>query len=525
MASVKRLYPLLFVFIPILNVAARNPGGATVTDVLALSLSMVLVWAVLYGVAALALRRRPEKAAVPLLMLVAVLLFYAYPTFRAAYNDSRGAPGRLIVTVGVFLTVITTVIVGVRWLARRPALRERVDTFFGVMGLLLIAFLGAQVARDQWRARSQLRNSDLAGELARPLSVKSPPVTGVEPLRDIYLLILDEYANSSVLRERFGYDNRPFEDSLQRLGFTIPRLVRSNYAHTLLSIPSLLNFSYLTDLSREPGVRETDPTIPNHLVEHSRTASFLKSRGYRFVFYPSQWWISTERNRNADSTFQAWHGFQPARELTESDLRRAFVSRTPLALLQRGDPYDADHVKRTLGAVAQLPAEDRPTFALAHILNPHYPYVFDAACQPHRTRPNRSWGRGREEDYLRQLECLNRLLLGALTQLLQHSAIEPIILIVGDHGTNSLGYSEAPSARAVSPDQARERFGAFGAFRLPAGGNRNIPDTVTLVNLIPAVLNYYFDAGLNLAPDSLYMSLEKTPYMFAPVDPLALTPH
>ena len=31
------------------------------------------------------------------------------------------------------------------------------------------------------------------------------------PRRDVYLIILDEYANSSVLRERFGFDNRQFE--------------------------------------------------------------------------------------------------------------------------------------------------------------------------------------------------------------------------------------------------------------------------------------------------------------------------
>jgi hypothetical protein len=93
---------------------------------------------------------------------------------------------------------------------------------------------------------------------------------------------------------------------------------------------------------------------------------------------------------------------------------------------------------------------------------------------------------------------------------------------VGDHGTNSLGYSEAKSAEKVSPEQARERFGAFGAFLLPNGGSQGFADSVTLVNVIPMVLNYYFEAGIPLAPDSLYMSLEQTPYRFAPVDATSL---
>jgi hypothetical protein len=93
---------------------------------------------------------------------------------------------------------------------------------------------------------------------------------------------------------------------------------------------------------------------------------------------------------------------------------------------------------------------------------------------------------------------------------------------VGDHGTNSLRYSQAESAEAVSPAQARERFGAFGAFFLPDGGAGQLADSVTLVNVVPTVLNYYFDAAIPLAPDKLYMSLEKTPYLFAEVDPAAL---
>jgi hypothetical protein len=125
------------------------------------------------------------------------------------------------------------------------------------------------------------------------------------------------------------------------------------------------------------------------------------------------------------------------------------------------------------------------------------------------------------DGYIRQVECLNDLLLGLVTSLVQRSSPAPIILLVGDHGTNSLRYSSAKSAETVSPAQARERFGAFGAFYLPEGG-RILADSVTLVNVIPTVLNHYLGAQIPLVPDSLYMSLEQTPYLFAPVDPASL---
>ena len=520
MSKLRRFHPFLFVIIPILNVMARNPGGATLGDVLVLSLAMLVACGLVYAVVALALRHRAEKEAVPLLVVFAVILFYAYPTFRAAYNGARGDPGRLATTGGIVVAVMIAALAGMWWLARRPALLNRANTFLGIMGLLVVGFLGARVFADQLRARSQVRSSVLAKRLAQPIPNRGGDT---KPLPDIYIVILDEYANSSVLRERFGFDNRAFEDSLRHLGFTIPTLVRSNYAHTLLSLPSLLNFAYLTDLTKELGPRQTDPTLPNHLVENNRTIFFLKDRGYRIAFFPSQWWISTERSRHADVQFRAWEGFHLGRAATRSDLRRAFVSRTPLALLQRGDRHDADHVQRTLTGLAALTRDSSPTFALAHVLNPHYPYVFDADCRVHAKRPARKWGQGREQDYVEQLQCLNHLLLGTVTRLLQDPRAEPIILLVGDHGTNALGYNNASQAEDVSPDQARERLGAFAAFRLPRGVKVDVPDSVTLVNLVPTLLNSYFDTHLPVHPDSLYMSLEKTPYLFAPVDPIALT--
>jgi hypothetical protein len=47
---------------------------------------------------------------------------------------------------------------------------------------------------------------------------------------------------------------------------------------------------------------------------------------------------------------------------------------------------------------------------------------------------------------------------------------------------------------------------------------------MTLVNLVPRVLNHYFDAGIKLPADTLYMSVEGDPYSFVPLDPESLAP-
>jgi hypothetical protein len=120
------------------------------------------------------------------------------------------------------------------------------------------------------------------------------------------------------------------------------------------------------------------------------------------------------------------------------------------------------------------------------------------------------------------VECLDSLLLGLVTSLIQHSSPAPIILLQGDHGSNLLDYSSARSAAEVSSDQSRERFGAFGGYYVPGGGSRLFADSVTVVNVMAKVLGYYFNADIRPAPDNLYMSLERSPYRFAQVDPASL---
>jgi hypothetical protein len=339
-----------------------------------------------------------------------------------------------------------------------------------------------------------------------------------EPKRDLYLIVLDEYANADVTREQFGFDNRVFEDSLRRLGFYIPPVMRSNYLHTTLSVPSLLNAALLSGLEGELGPHTSDPTIPDYLVENNRALMFLKSQGYRFVFFPSEWWLSTRHNRNADVEFKTWPTLS-SRELSHTELRRSLCKSTILKLLHMDEPADAEHIRRTFAALRRVPALDPgvPTFAFAHILKPHRPYTFDQECQPRRHTFRRE-PPPRGQGYIRQLNCINRMALDLVDTLLRTSKIPPIILLQGDHGTKTLGAPNMRSVNAISPAAARERFGAFGAYYLPAGGASVFGDTVTVVNVLGNVLRYYLGADLRREPNDLYMSVGRALYALRRID-------
>ena len=506
------LYPFLFAILPVLLIVKRNPGASTTADAAWVVLTGLLGCALVYLVVGLVAGRRRWTPAVALIVLAVIVWFYWYDTLIGFTRRFwRGAPAPVIAVVGLIATVAV-----LRWVSRRPRYLERATTFFTLTGGLLVLWFGFSIIRSKIVERQAIGRSALVAELARPV----PAGVMQGPKRDIYLVILDEYANSVVLREVFGFDNRVFEDSLRQLGFTIPRVTQSNYIHTTFSLPSLLNFAHLTRLSGELGEWSNDPTVPNYLLENNRTVAFLKHLGYKFLFFPSQWWVSTQANRHADWTFHAWHGFDLGREATRSDLRRSLVNTTILSLLQKDYAHDADHVKRTLVALPQVAERPEPTFAFAHVLTPHRPYAVYANCEPRKERfpLGGPWLRQRRQIYVEQVQCVNQQVLTLVSELLRRSSVPPIIVIQGDHGTPALRYDKAASARAVSPPQARERFNPFGAYYLPDGGGKAFADSVTLVNVFQKILSHYFGAEIPAAPDRLYFSMDETPYLFVEFD-------
>ena len=91
------------------------------------------------------------------------------------------------------------------------------------------------------------------------------------------------------------------------------------------------------------------------------------------------------------------------------------------------------------------------------------------------------------------------------------------IMILGDHGSrfSDVRYYEHPES--ASPQFLDERFGAFAAAYLPAGGDSILANPVTLVNVFRYVLSYYFGAQLPPLPNAHYVSGDR-PYRFRKVE-------
>ena len=503
-----RLYPFVFAAVPVIHLASANDGMSTLPDLAQVLAVVLAVAGVVYLAARYLLPRPAGERLAPMATLLAMAGLLEYQNAARFFLDGSPrraelllAPAAVVLAAGLLL-----------WAYRRPLAHERFAGFLTLMATLLVAFGLTDLANDHRRAARRLKESETVARMAAPIPGPARPKG---PARDVYVLILDQYANQDVLREFYRYDNRPFLDSLRALGFYVPPVTRSNYTHTMLSIPSMLNAAHLTAIAREQGRAVTDPTIPNYLVQHSRVASYLQQRGYRYVFFPSHWWLATSEGPTADVEPRVWERTSPMRELGRTELRRALLesSSVPGRLLSTLGA-DADHVRRTLRGVALAPRLGRPVYVVAHVMSPHPPYAVKADCEPSPRTTN----------YRVQIECLNRQVLALVGELIRSSPVAPVIILQGDHGSKSLRFSDYPTAAAVPVAAIRERFGAFGAYYLPGGGAAAFGDTVTVVNVLGNVLRYYFGAELPREGDEQYLSVDRAPFDFRAVDPAWLTP-
>jgi hypothetical protein len=354
---------------------------------------------------------------------------------------------------------------------------------------------------------------------ARPNAQPSSPP-------DIYFLILDEYAGTQSLEKFWNYNNRAFEESLRQRDFFIPVHAHANYVHTHLSVASMLNWTHLLDLHDTAGDGD-DRSYTYDMIENNRAARFLKSIGYTFVFFPTTF-PGTQWNRLADQQI-------PEPPLRRTNFFPIWLTQTPVAgFVQftctiigcepKRFPYPPETVaefKAKFTEIAEQAEKAGPKLVLAHVLLPHPPFIFRADCAARepfwpRKGDREAWPRGR--GYVEQISCLNRMLLQLVDQILARSDQPPIIILQADHGNGRIQLdpltNETIPFEELDQDQINDRIQIFAAYHLPSGGSTVFYDSITPVNVLPTVFNYYLGTSITPLEDATYWSEYRRSYVF-----------
>lgn len=353
-----------------------------------------------------------------------------------------------------------------------------------------------------------------------------PPPVATTPGRDIVYIVPDRYGRADILERVYGFDNSAFVDYLEDQGFQLPPKATTNYPKTALALPASWNLNYLDELLplEELTPDEWDPAY--QLTEDHVLGRFMNAAGYHYIHLGS-WFNATSKSLSADevlrydglsefqSVFRGETAFDDYRLLERIGPGRTREVEPPRnhpdepPLYTRGlELHQYNHSTFQLDQLDRLAAESsrRPRFILAHLTQPHGPFIFDedGTLVPRELAKQR----GEYESFNRQLTYLNTRLTHVIDTLLSGPEDEhPIIVIQADEGPDPLTRIRAGNTfqwLEASDEELQTKFPVMAAFYLP-GADVELPDTFSDVNTWRMILDTYFGTDLGLLEDRNYL--------------------
>ncbi len=374
----------------------------------------------------------------------------------------------------------------------------------GVAAILCVAVL---VQAVQLGALKVFAYSLTTQGILRPSRSFTTPVSAAKP--DIYLILLDGYARQDALKQVFGLDETPFIAGLQSRGLSVSSRATTQYATTVQVLMAMFNMQLIQDIPRMQPVfngtnDEVVEAVVHQIVEQNPLFDTLYQQGYEIDGISSG--FADVSLRTADHQYSSG---------TLNEVELGMLSRSVL-----GDLVDAvapdlissqqrTRILRNLSTAGEL-AQDRPShprFVFVHVPSPHPPWVFNADGSPRQVTDIENLfsddpaGTGLTEDELKAgyagaVQAIQDPVLATIDSIEKSSAVPPIIILFGDHG----------SWVGARPGDARLRFLPLLAAKVP-GVARPFADDEALVNVFPDLLKEQFGISvprIDPAPSFIY---------------------
>ena len=313
---------------------------------------------------------------------------------------------------------------------------------------------------------------------------------------DIFLIIPDQYAGYTALKDVFDFDNADFENELKARRFYIAKKSMSNYNFTPFSVASTLNMELLSLKTGQQNYNTVGYSY--EVIRNSRVLKFLSSTGYRF--YNCSIFDFDDQPAHKYAAFLPY-GIKLVTAQTfvtrvTDDFRQDILDgKLGLKKLQKNIAYDNLYFNDDImGLTAKIAAEkiNEPKFVYTHLMMPHYPYYFDSKGNPLPIEKLGGLSRANANDYIEYLQYGNKRLLELVDNILNSSVSPPLIIVLSDHGFR---HPEKNADRAYD-------FINLNAVYFPDGNYSRFYDSISNVNEFRVIFNQYFGQRLPLLNDS-----------------------
>jgi hypothetical protein len=293
-----------------------------------------------------------------------------------------------------------------------------------------------------------------------------------DSMPDIYYIVLDGYANDSILSVNYSYPQNPLTGYLQNKLFYIASDSKTNYIATSPSLSSSLNYHYLDSLPSE-----------TNLVYHNRVSDYLKKKGYKIIHARSGYTVSRE-NYDADTI------------LSLNNLNEFERTLLKFTILRIDETLGYIHyltLKEQLSVIQNVPKIKGPKYFFLHIVSPHPPYVCDEEGNFKSGKKISSVWWEPKSDYLSQLKYINKEVIAFVQVILKESSHPPILLLQSDHGP------WIASDHFNSIYQARSKI--LNAYLVPDTWKKDLYPSITPVNSFRVIFNNLFNDSMPLLKD------------------------
>lgn len=319
------------------------------------------------------------------------------------------------------------------------------------------------------------------------------------PKPDIYLILADEYAGKTQLKDLFGFDNAPFLAELEKRNFHVVSNSSANYNFTEYSIASLLDMNYLTGVSEQVNQLKDLPIILNTLKKN-RTLDYFLSQGYSFYNYS----IFDFNNHLAPvpPTFLPLKTISITSQTFTTRIRRdlGYHLITTLKIKNNlSDYYYKDLINNNkIYELTESIASKKtanPKFIYSHLIMPHYRYYFDKNSHPIPLEKIIDDAYCKDKNlYIEYLQYTNKKLLALIDNIKNSSDKPPVIILMSDHGYRQFKNNE--------PEYKEYQFMNLNAVHFPDKNYSLLYNNISNVNQFRVILNSLFSQKIPLLKDS-----------------------